>query len=141
MTERQTRDAVAVLAAVSGLDGIEQSIGADTLRAAILAREMIRDGDVADRETAYAVATVARRIVTEMPDADEPRFSAYDYADAVTNAATPVDVVRLAELSVDDLAASLTYLAENKRETYEDRPHAAEPPASLPVRRTGGTTT
>lgn len=135
MTERQTTDAVGVLAAASGLDNVAETVGEDVLLAAFLARNMIRESDVRNRETAYSVALVARRVATEMTTVDEPRFSVHDYADAVVNANPAVDVVRLAQLSLDDLAASLTYLAENKRETYEGRPHAAVPPAALPLER------
>ena len=62
-----------------------------------------------------------------MPEIDEPRYSMYDYVDAVINAAWPVNVSALLNLGSEDFQKSLVWLARYKRETYEAHPHVGEP--------------
>lgn len=90
---------------------------------AILARILSESGgDDLDR-----FVRLAGRIYADMPIIDEPRYSLYDYADAVANARTALDLDKLLALDRDGFAAAMIWLATDKRETYEDRAHAQEP--------------
>ena len=76
---------------------------------------------------------LAMRILSVMPGQDEPRFSMYDYADAVANAARTVSVRKLVYLDGDQAFADVMIrLAELKRETYSEQEHMLpEPDADI----------
>lgn len=69
-------------------------------------------------------ARLAGRIETEMTVIDEPRFTMYDYADAIANATKAVDPEKLISLGQEDFARAMIWLAADKRETYEGKDHA-----------------
>ena len=66
-------------------------------------------------------------IVKAMAAFGESRFTAYDYMDAVINSTRTVDIEKLLELDEESFGVALTWLATDKRETYEDREHEQEP--------------
>lgn len=70
---------------------------------------------------------LAGKIYTDMTVIDEPRYSLYDYADAIANARMALDLGKLLALDRDSFAAAMLWLATDKRETYEDLEHAQEP--------------
>ena len=135
MTKNQEQTVNRVSTVVCELEALEKNVGPDALRAAVLARAMLAEMDVEGRETRDAVLLLATKIAAEMPNVDEPRFSAHDYADAVANATIPVDVVTLSELDPTALEISLIFLAAHKRESYENRPHETPIPPGLPLRK------
>lgn len=70
---------------------------------------------------------LAGKIYADMTVIDEPRYSLYDYADAVANARMALDLGKLLALDRDSFVAAMLWLATDKRETYEDLEHAQEP--------------
>ena len=70
---------------------------------------------------------LAMRIINMMAGCDDPRFSMYDYADAIANAARPVSIPTLLALGDGAFAESMAWLAGDKREAYEGREHVQDP--------------
>lgn len=94
-----------------------------------LARKLLAEtveGDPTPAGTAVAVL-LCDRVLEEMPDSGESRFSMSDYVDAVANARRTVDWAKLLDLDREGFAAAMIWLATDKRETYSDEEHAQEP--------------
>ena len=86
----------------------------------VIAQHLKAHGQETDNETALALGDLLATIQLRQ---DEPRFSAYDYADAVENhpdAPTPAQLVRWFKTCKDtDIWDRLIIrMAEDKRETY-----------------------
>lgn len=90
---------------------------------AILAR-ILSEGDENNLD---CFIELAGRIYDDMTVIDEPRYSMYDYADAIVNARLALDLDKLLNLDRDGFIAAMIWLATDKRETYEGREHAQEP--------------
>lgn len=95
---------------------------------AVMLRIMAEATGTDESDAAYdSYAKIAGRIEAEMHLVDESRFTMYDYADGIANAARAVDPEKLLAMDRDGFAESLIWLACYKRETYEDRPHTQPP--------------
>lgn len=90
---------------------------------AILAR-LLSEGNEDDLDR---FVKLAGKIYADMAVIDEPRYSLYDYADAVVNARIVLDLDKLLALDRDSFTAAMIWLATDRRETYEDLEHAQEP--------------
>lgn len=97
--------------------------------AAVLACWMIRETGAISIMTAAELnqyIRLADRIMNGlMMSTDEPRFSAYDYADGVVNANTTVSLDRLLDLDDPIFEEAMIWLAADKRATYENSEHPA----------------
>ena len=78
-------------------------------------------------ETRKTLARIGGRIYDLMPGVDEPKFSLHDYADAIANAQRNIDPSKMLNLDDESFIAAMLWLAEDKRESYEERDHVQEP--------------
>lgn len=100
----------------------------DILNAAIKLYQMATDMGISENHPDYQIlARLAHRIVTEMTNIDEPRYSMHDYADGIANARQTLNLQKLLDLDNESFAAAMIWLATDKRETYEGRDHMQEP--------------
>ena len=101
------------------------------LRAVAFAVAQMYEGcrplDIWQDPLASVKAGLAARICEMAIDGDDPRYSVYDYVDAVINARKPVDCAKLLDLPDADFTLAMAWLAQYKRESYEDRPHGQAP--------------
>lgn len=104
----------------------------DDFTTAYMVFQIMSDNDLFDDEPfASQVKDVARicvRAAALMPGIDEPRYSMYDYADALAHARSDLNVDKLLSLDDESFAAAMIWLATDKRETYEGLEHCQEPP-------------
>ena len=98
---------------------------ADLTKKAVLTAIAIHESGDESKLKEYAALSI--RICNENPQDDDPRFSIDDYMDAVVHARRSVNLHKLLTLDVDDFAKAMGWLAQDKRETYEEREHNQEP--------------
>lgn len=73
------------------------------------------------------VLSLVTRILDMLMFIDEPRYTLFDYVDAVIHATHAVSLDKLLALDGEQFPVALIWLATDKRETYEDVPHTQEP--------------
>lgn len=104
--------------------------GSDVRATAFMIAQMYESGrplDIWQGSDAPKKAQVAARICGIIADYDDPRYSHSDYVDAMTGSRRLIDYAKLLVLSDDDFMAAISWLAADKRESYEDRPHVQAP--------------
>ena len=89
--------------------------GADVMDKAIIAAKFHYEGYQATEDQQLELAD---RIYEVCVSTDEPRFTWYDYADAIINWPRKLRVDRLLNLNAEDFEKVVIYMAFYKRETY-----------------------
>ena len=107
---------------------LDETCNAGVLDMALIAAKLHSDGYKASVEQCM---DLAERIYGLCISTDEPRFTWYDYADALINWPAVIAVDRLLKLSDDTFETVLIYMATCKRETYSYDVKSSERGAEL----------
>lgn len=104
-----------------------------TLDCASMTRQLCDTDPAPDNSGLEALARLAARIYDLMTVTDEPRYTLYDYADAVVHACDPVDISKLMSLDDEAFIAAMIWLATDRRKAYSDMPHQ-QPPLDIDIK-------
>lgn len=121
----------AIKNALNALASIVAADGDGALRVACLVRQL--ENGMPDSTNCDTLLDLAYRIDGLTFSVDEPRFSGDNYADAVCNMPTAVNIEKLLNLEADEFEKAMVGLAQYKWETYAGLEHADPTVLSLDI--------